>query len=429
MDRRISKGILHGSTRWSFSKAIGSTACGKAIDSSRRGSNARFPPWGATIGERGRMVQEKTQADGAARPGAGEVLIISTKEAQGLISPEECYEAMEIAYSELGRGIAQYIPRRRMYIPLDKPDHYYWHNNIPGVVPHYNTVALRIDSAQVRAHEVNGLYRMDFPGDFAGFVLLFYLDTRELYAVIHDHALSAIRVAATSAIASKRLARPESEVMGLFGAGEQAKAQLLAHTSIFPKLKKVKLYVTTESKRAQAAKELSELSGIEVEPVNHPKDAVSGCDIVTTATNSSDPVFSGEWLEPGQHVNTMIGSDFFIKRREIDDETVRRAEIIVINTRLQAQIEEQPQMWGPVRKGWIKWENVYDLGDLVNRKVNGRSHNTQITLHDNNVGMGIQFAASGAILAQNAREKGVGTTIPADLFMTRRSSQDEVFAP
>jgi len=95
-------------------------------------------------------------------------------------------------------------------------------------VPAFNTMALRVDSARVRLHEVNGQQRMDFPGDFAGFVILFRIDTREPYAIVHDHALSPVRVAATSAIVSRRLAGASPTTMGLFGAGEQARAQIAA---------------------------------------------------------------------------------------------------------------------------------------------------------------------------------------------------------
>ena len=291
---------------------------------------------------------------------AGQVLVINTHEAEGLLSPEECYTAVETAFMELGRGIAQYIPRRRMFIPLEQPDRYYWHNNIPGAVPYYNTVALRVDSAQVALTERDGKYRYEFPGDFAGFVLLFHLDTRELYAIVHDHALSALRVAATSAVASSRLVRPNPEIMGLFGAGEQAIAQLLAHSTLFPSLKKVKLYITTVDNRSRAAKHLSELSGLDVIPVAHPEEAVKGSDFISTATNSAEPVLKGNWLEAGQHINTMIGGDFFVKRQEIDDECIRRADLVVVNTRLQAQLEEQPEFAGPIRKGWITWDHVHD---------------------------------------------------------------------
>jgi len=360
---------------------------------------------------------------------SNDVLVINTREAEGLLSPQECYSAIETAYMELGRGIAQYIPRRRMFIPLERPNHYYWHNNIPGAVPYFNTVALRIDSAQVALTERDGKYRYEFPGDFAGFVLLFRLDTRELYAIVHDHALSALRVAATSAVASKRLVRPNPETMGLFGAGEQAIAQLLAHAALFPSLKQIKLFITTEANRNRAAQHLSELSGLEVIPVTSPEDVVRGSDFVTTATNSAEPVLKGKWLEPGQHVNTMIGGDFFVKRQEIDDECIRKADLIVVNSRLQAQIEEQPEFAGPIRKGWITWDNVHDLGDLVTQKINGRSNSEQITVHDNNVGMGVQFAAVGPLLVDKARENGIGTWLPGDLFMTRRSSEGEVFAP
>jgi alanine dehydrogenase len=359
---------------------------------------------------------------------AEEVLVLTNADMEGLLTIHECIDAVETAFRQLGQNVARTIPRSRIYLPLDGAgpgDTYYWFNNIPGAVPAFNTMALRIDSAQVRIREVAGLRRMEWPGDFAGLVLLFRLDTRELYGIVHDHYLSPLRVAATTAIGAKYLARSDARVLGLFGAGEQAKAKLLAACAVRP-VERVKLYITTAERRRQAAAELARLAGVEVEPVGHPREAVEGCDMVFCATNSNDPVFDGTWLQPGTHVVHNIGSDFFVKRQEIDEETVRRAGVVVVNLKQQVALDEQPALVNAIRRGYLAWADIHELGELVIRKIHGRSNDYEITLHDNNVGMGIQFAAVGALVVEKARAQGRGTRLPLDLFMTRREG---VYAP
>ena len=145
------------------------------------------------------------------------------------------------------------------------------------------------------------------------------------------------------------------------------------------------------------------------------------------ATNSNDPVFDGSWLDPGTHVVHNIGSDFFINRQEIDEETVRRSSVVVVNLKEQVVRDHQPVLTKAVERGFVKWEEIRELGELVIGKIHGRSNDYEITLHDNNVGMGIQFAAVGRLVVENAKKRGVGTRLPADLFMTRRGAG--VYAP
>ena len=118
------------------------------------------------------------------------VLVLTSKETEKLITMGECLRAMEDAFWELGPGIAQVIPRRRIITP--RPDRRSWHwlNVIPGAVPRFNVAAVRIDSATMTFPEVNGRIRMEFPGHFAGFVLLFDLTTCELLCIYHDHYVS-----------------------------------------------------------------------------------------------------------------------------------------------------------------------------------------------------------------------------------------------
>lgn len=359
----------------------------------------------------------------------GDVLVLTNEDMRGLLSMPECIEVTEVAYREFGLGLAQVIPRRRIHTPLgpEGPERrWHWLNVIPGVVPAFDTVAVRLDSAQIRFRTVQGRRRMEFPGDFSGFVLLFSLRDRVLKGIVHDHYLSPLRVGATSAVAAKHLAREDASVLGVFGAGEQARSQVEAICSVRA-IREVRVHATSAEGRARFAAELAETHRVDARPVAGPEDVVRGSDIVVTATNSADPVFDGSWLQPGTHLISMIGANRFDQRRELDDEAARRCDLIVVNLKEQIEIDQQPELISPLRKGLIRWEQVYELGDLVVGRIPGRTSGTQITHHNNNVGMGIQFAAVGDLVLRKARARGIGTILPLDLFVTRRA--EDVSAP
>ncbi|MBN9051254.1 MAG: ornithine cyclodeaminase family protein [Rhizobiales bacterium] len=345
-------------------------------------------------------------------------LLLQNKDLPGLASTDECIAAIEGAYVEHGRGTAQELARRRIYHPReDRPDHYYWFNEMAGVVPGIRSMGLRINSATVSVARKRGNARLGFPGAFSALVFLFDTETTELLAVLQDFYLNPIRVAATSAIVTKRMARDDSKVMGLFGSGTQALLQAEC-TCAVTGIEEIRVYSTRKERRERVAAQLNELVGVRTVAVDHPRDAVSGCDIVTTATSSNEAVFDGQWLEPGTHVNTMIGSDYFLPRRETDDTTVLRSDIIVVNSRESVRLDKQPELYPHLRKGTLEWGDIYEVGELlVKKNIHGRSTAAQITYHNNNVGMGIQFAALGRLLYERAKAKGVGTEVDSAFFM------------
>jgi ornithine cyclodeaminase/alanine dehydrogenase-like protein (mu-crystallin family) len=184
-----------------------------------------------------------------------------------------------------------------------------------------------------------------------------------------------------------RLARDDAKVMGLFGSGTQAILQVECHCAVMG-LQEVRLYSTRKERRENIARQMSQVVSARVIPVDHPREAVEGCDIVTTATNSNEPVFDGEWLQPGAHVNTMIGSDSFLPRRETDEKTVLRSDIIVVNSKESIKLDQQPELYPLLRRGVLDWDDICEVGDLlVKKKIHGRSSASQITYHNNNVGM------------------------------------------
>ncbi len=327
-------------------------------------------------------------------------------------------DAIEDAYRGLGRGDAVNPARRRLTTPQREGGATYWFNNIMGAVPAIDTLALRIDSTAFRMVEVGGMSRKVRAGDFVGLVFLFNTATGELEAVLHDHFLSTRRVAATGAVGTRYLARPDARVLGLFGSGQQATAQVHAMAAVRP-LELVNVYSPNAEHRHAFAERLTQEVGVEVRAVDDPKAVVEGADIVVTATNSRSPVFDGGWLEPGVHVETIVGTDQSASGSEIDHEAVRRADLIVTNLKEQIQVDRQPKLLWAIEEGLLPWDQIHDLGEVVAGIAPGRTSDQQITLHDNNTGMGIQFAALGSLILRLAREQDLGTPLPDELFISR----------
>src|SRR5262249_42473781 len=148
-------------------------------------------------------------------------------------------------------------------------------------------------------------------------------------------AVTGLRTAATSAVGTDLLARQDAETLGILGSAGQAKNHLIAFTKVRP-IKEVKVYSRKAENCKKFSDEMGSLLNINIAPVSSSQEAVRGMDIVLAATNSSVPVFDGNWLEPGTHVTTIVGSNVGLvrggfaqmKRREIDDTTLTRSHVL-----------------------------------------------------------------------------------------------------
>jgi alanine dehydrogenase len=360
------------------------------------------------------------------------MLLITDPEVRQVLNMRDCIDAMERAFAEEARGIAVNKPRTRYKVPpdLDKPG--YMANIIPGAVPSSGVAALRYDSTIVQERVFAGSKRMDFPSPTKrswGFVLLFSLETAELLALIHDFSLSAIRVGATTAVANRALARKNSKVVGIFGSGNEARTNLEAICAV-REIERVKVFSTTKAHRDRFAEEMTELLNVEVQPVSSPQAVVKGSDIVMCATNSSEPVFDGKWLEPGQLVTTIANTDGVHRRTEADATTMLRADLIVLNNKETAITNQQRELLDLIDGAKFGWDKVCELGQVLAGAHAGRSNDQEIIYYKSNTGVGIQFAAAGALIYEACKKQGLGRELPGEWFGADLSEwMDKGFMP
>src|SRR6202041_2208970 len=237
--------------------------------------------------------------------------------------------------------------------------------------------ALRITSDMAGFSETAGIKRRRIlpvaTGDrFCGLVILFDTESIEPVAIMPDGVIKKMRGAAMSCVGAKYLAPANPKVLGLFGSGWQASAHIQSLCSLFP-FERVKVYSPNPENCRKFAREMSETLGRSIEAVASAREAVEGSDVIQAATAAWDPVFDGHWLEKGVYVASIGGADGSNKRREIDDETIKRADLYIVHAKDVAQQDKSPDIWEAAQNGIIAWEDIHEIQELVAGRVKGRS--------------------------------------------------------
>jgi alanine dehydrogenase len=230
--------------------------------------------------------------------------------------------------------------------------------------------------------------------------------TGALVAMMDGTFLTAMRTGAVCGVAAKYLAREDAETVGIFGTGTQGRTQLMALKEV-RKLKEIKAYDIIPENRQKFAKEMTERLGITVVPVNNPNNAVTGSDIIVTSTTSKVPVFNGNWLKDGAHVNA-IGSHQ-PGTRELDEATIKKAKVVV--DQKEACLKEAGELVDLITSGAISPDHIYgELGELVTGKKKGRTSDREITVFKS-VGLAIQDIATAKTVFERAQARGIGKTV------------------
>jgi ornithine cyclodeaminase/alanine dehydrogenase-like protein (mu-crystallin family) len=348
------------------------------------------------------------------------MLLINDAEVRQVLAMNDCIEAMQRAIAEETKGVAVSAPRTRYKVQADLDQAGYMATIIPGAVPSCEVASMRYASTIVEERVVGGVKRMNFLSPSKrnwDFVMLFSLQTGEPLALIADYSLSAIRVGATTGVVHRALAKKNAKVVGIFGSGHQARANLQAITTVRD-IESVKVYSSTKANRDRFAEEMTQLLNVEVRPVANPEEIIKGSDIVMCATNSSQPVFDGNWLEPGQLVTTLVNTDGVHRRTEADATTMLRSDFIVLNSKEAAKMNQQRELLDLIEGGSFGWDKVCEIGQVITEAHPGRTNDQQIIYYKSNTGVGIQFAAAGASIYESCKKCGLGRELPTEWFGT-----------
>ncbi|HME13639.1 MAG TPA: ornithine cyclodeaminase family protein [Candidatus Acidoferrum sp.] len=238
-------------------------------------------------------------------------------------------------------------------------------------------------------------------------VPLYAMPTGDLLAMIEADYMGQLRTGAATGVATKYLSRPDSRIAAIIGTGGQARTQLEAIAAV-RKLDSVRAYGRDALRREKFAKEMSDRLGIRITPAESAAEAVRGADIVTTATTTTLPVVHGADLAHGVHLNA-IGANH-ANKRELDEEAVASADVIVVDS-----IEQSRQEAGDLIIAFhgdeTCWTGVKRLSEVVAGKTLGRSSASEVTLFKSNGIASWDLAVAVKVYAA-AREKGLGRELP-----------------
>lgn len=318
-----------------------------------------------------------------------DVLYLPGDEIADLAGPAEYVDAVRDAYRQRGEG-APAQPRTTLR-PQDGG----------GMLTGY--LAILPETGYMGGYT----YAAGFEGGDAWFITpLFDAEEGELVALIDGAAMNPYKTGAAGAVGVDALARPDARIMGVFGSGSQAYGQVLA-TAAVRDLGEIRVYSPTAEHREDFAAEMNGMIDPSVVAVNSPEAAVSGSDIVVTATRAGEPVFEGQELIEGAHVTAM--GQYHPDRREIDTRTVERA-VYVPDLRERA-FQDAGAFLQALAEGAIDEGHIHaELGEVVAGTRPGRADPTDVTVFDSG-GTAIETVAGAALLYERAVERDLGTTL------------------
>ncbi len=323
-------------------------------------------------------------------------IYLSHDDVKGLIRMKDVLHAVEHAFKELGNGAATNSPRQRIGVPKGV------YRVMSGAIPSLGGMGSKgglhnfaVPPGMQKGYDVNVLYSSD---------------TGQLEALICTSLVTDYRTGAMGAVSTKYLARPDAKVVGVLGSGRQARSQLAAHALVRP-IERVLVYSPNPEHRAAYAKQMSSELDLEVRPADSTESVVKSVDVLIAATNSVGAVFDGDWIQKGTHIVSIRSSHSVdigigMPRREVDDRTVERSDVITVDSLEQAVIQESPELMGAINQN-----RVVELSTVVAGKASGRTSKDQITLFKS-FGMGLQDIAASTTVYERAVEMGVGLRLP-----------------
>ncbi|RPI19750.1 MAG: ornithine cyclodeaminase family protein [Ignavibacteriae bacterium] len=321
-------------------------------------------------------------------------LLLNRNDVVSLLEMQACMNVVEKAFAELSNGTAV-LPLRNSILPPEGLALY-----MPAYLKEMKALACKV----VTVYK-NNPAKYNIPTTI-GKLLLQNPETGEVICIMDAGYLTAVRTGAASGVATKYLAKKgDNLTAGIFGAGVQAKMQLwaIAHAR---KITKAYIYDLNFAALDKFVNEMSTKLDMEM-IIASSVDDVLNTDIICTATSSSVPLFDGNKVKPGTHING-IGSHT-PNARELDEAIIKRSKFI--GDSKTACLSEAGDIMIPIKDGVINESHFYaELGEIITCKKPGRVNDEEITLFKSN-GLAIQDAAAAKLVYDMAIEKGIGCEV------------------
>ena len=314
-------------------------------------------------------------------------LFLNESDVRQLLTMPLAIDAVEEAHRELSLARAVDVPRQRTRLPQTAL------HILQGALPGRDAIGYKA-------------YTSNRSG-VRFLVHLFSASTGALRAVLEADLLGMMRTGAASGVATRVLARPDAEVVGLFGSGWQAEGHLEAIAAV-RSLRRVKVFARNAERLAAFCEKMSQRLAIEVVAAASPEETVRDSDIVSTVTTAVTPLFDAKWLAPGTHINA-AGSNSLI-RREVGEDVLKASKTIVVDSR-ESALKEAGDLLPALEKGRLAERTLVELGDVLIGRHAGRGAPDEITLFESQ-GMAIQDLSLAVRLEALARERGLGVELP-----------------
>lgn len=239
-----------------------------------------------------------------------------------------------------------------------------------------------------------------------GAVLALDPATGQVLAILEAGAVTAIRTAAVSAVATDLLANPDAADLALLGAGAEARTHLAAMAAV-RKLRRVRVWSRSAARARAFAEATTVPGGVPVEVMASAGDAVADASLICTLTASPTPVLEGRWIAPGAHINA-VGAHT-PETRELDTDAVTRARIVV--DARESALQEAGDLLIPIKERRLRIADIgAELGEVIIGTRPGRTSSAEITLFKS-LGLAIEDVAAARYVTAEARRLGVGQEI------------------
>ena len=320
----------------------------------------------------------------------GHMLVLSENDVRAVLDMESCVAAMEEALAALARGELA-MPLRPVFRPPSV-------ETLLGLMPAYRAGPEPLYSLkEIVIAPANSARGLD---PHQGAVLLHDGGTGVLVAILNASAITEIRTAAVSGVATKLLARPGARRVAILGSGVQGRSHAEAMRTVVDDIE-LRIWSRTPAHAEALALEAHAVVCSTVE------EALAGAEVVCTCTAAREPIVRRAWLAEGAHVNA-VGSSV-PSARELDGDVVAEASLFV--DRRESTVNESGDWLGAAAEHGLDAAHIRaELGELLAGTAEGRRDDTELTVFKS-LGLAVEDLAAAALCVERARERGLGVEV------------------